>query len=61
MPRSKPWGSQAHSFRLGLLRPASERPSTGLWLAGNEGVDKKMEVPIMGLCRDYCKDGFLHS
>ena len=32
-----------------------------LWLAGNEGMEKNMEISIMGYVRDCCKDPFLPS
>ena len=34
-----------------------------LWLAGNEGMEQKMETTIMGFIgiTDYYKDAILHS
>ena len=31
------------------------------WLAGNQGMEKKMETPIMDYVETTIKDPFLHS
>ena len=49
--RSRAWGLRG----LGI---------TYLWLAGSEGIEQKMETPIMGyngLYMNYFKDPFLHA
>ena len=40
-------GTRTERQRLGSRVPPPN-PYTGLWVAGNEGMDKKMETTIMG-------------
>ena len=32
---------------------------SGLWVAGNEGMEKRMETTISGLCKETIIPGFL--
>ena len=43
------------------LPESHDRPSTYLWLAGNEGLENGMGKNDKGLYKDYYKDPFRHS
>ena len=63
---------EATAFSIGIIQglrssrlpclslPGTSKQMPGLWLAGNEGMEKKVETAIMGY-RDCYTDPFLHS